>query len=172
MHIRLSITLAAFVLFIGCERGPSATSDTVPPTQPVPEGSTSTVNQPGNDPVTSVDVKREIREAFDAARDYTAQRRDELGVKLQEKKDFLDRKIMELDEKSTAMTQEAKADWARDKVVIQQKKAELEARLEELKKSSEPAWQDLKEGTSKAWNEFQDAVENAASHFQSDKSVK
>ena len=68
-----------------------------------------------------------------------------------------------------------KADKARsegkfeyDKIieVLQQKQNEVQAKLHELKSSSDDAWGDIRGGTEKAWAELKNAFDKAASKFK------
>jgi uncharacterized protein YhaN len=50
--------------------------------------------------------------------------------------------------------------------VLRAKQASMQAKLQELKTSSDDAWGDLKEGLDHSWNQVKDSFDKAAARFK------
>src|SRR6185503_7834918 len=106
---------AATLLCLGCR-----------PARPLEAGASSTN-------VSASEVKREIREAADATKGYLAASKDEFVASVQEKLNKLDPQIAELETKTEALKDDAKAEGKKALASLREQRAQLGQKLDELR---------------------------------------
>jgi len=142
---------AAAVGLTGC--ADQAQSDSIPP------------------PLTNVsarEVRRETREAVDAARQFAAENREKFLASTEAKLKECGQKIADLDAKlgTLAYEYDAKAEGTKALDALREKRTQLGQQLEKLRQCSEEAWQDAKASVESAVAEVDKAYENAKSRFK------
>jgi hypothetical protein len=118
------------------------------------------------DKVTGDDVKRETKEAVDAAAKLAAQKKQEYQRELEKKLADLDQQIDAWKAKASKATAEAKVEMDKKLVVLKEKRDAVAQKMKELGDSTSAAWADVKVGIEKAYDELKDAVENAKDNFK------
>ena len=68
--------------------------------------------------------------------------------------------------KAGSLKADAKIEFQRQLVTLQQKRQEAGAKLEDLYTRTDVAWDDLKEGTETAWRDLWRAMERVAARFR------
>lgn len=121
--------------------------------------------------VTSMDVKKEAKEAIQTAKTYTQQQKEEYLHQLDAKIKEFDREMQELLAKTKSSTIEMK-DESKAKVdqsleELRNKKQAATEKLNELKSSSSEAWEEIKSGMDSAMDELNKAFDRARSDFKS-----
>jgi hypothetical protein len=116
--------------------------------------------------VTSEDVKKETKEAYETALEYSKQRKEEILRQMQAKLDQYKQNIEKLKIKTELMGQGLKADFDRRVDELQAKQAAAEEKLSELKSSSGKAWSEIKEGLDQAMLDLEQAYVDAHSQFK------
>lgn len=139
------ITLAATVLLAGC--GPSE------PTQPATETPSPT------------GLKKEVKEAAVATKEYLAGSKDAFLATMNEKLAACDARIAELTAKSEGYKDDAKVQADQTLAALKEKRGKLNEKLEAFKQASADTWQDLKAGLATAMEELEKAYENAKAKF-------
>lgn len=115
--------------------------------------------------VTSEDVKKETKEAYATAVEYSKQQRDEFQRKMQAKLDEYRKRIYELQIEAEEMSAQVKANMNRRLEDLEAKREAAEEKLEQLKSSSAKAWAEIKEGLDKAVKDLDQAYQDASSQF-------
>ena len=77
----------------------------------------------------------------------------------------LQTKIDELRVKASLAKEDAKDAYQEQMKTLNHKQQEAQAKLQELKSSSENAWQEVKAGMDNALNDLQNAFNKATTHF-------
>jgi hypothetical protein len=116
--------------------------------------------------VTSEDVKKETKEAYETAVEYSKQQKEEILRQMQAKLDQYKQNIEKLKIKTELMGQGLKADFDRRIEELQAKQEAAEEKLSELKSSSGKAWSDIKEGLDQAMLDLDQAYVDARSQFK------
>jgi Skp family chaperone for outer membrane proteins len=116
--------------------------------------------------VTSEDVKKETKEAYDTAVEYSKQQKEEILRKMQAKLDQYKQNIEKLKIKTELMSEGLKADFDRRVDELQEKQEAAEEKLSELKSSSGKAWSEIKEGLDQAMLDLDQAYVDARSQFK------
>lgn len=121
--------------------------------------------------VTSMDVKKEAKEAIQTAKTYTKQQKEEYLNQLDAKIKEFDREMQELLAKTKSSAIEMK-DESKEKVnqsleELRKKKQAAAEKLNELKSSSNEAWEEIKSGMDSAIDELNKAFDRARSDFGS-----
>src|SRR5262249_31401609 len=111
--------------------------------------------------VTTADIKTKVKEALEAAKNYSYDRKDEYAQKLQNVADDLNKKIAELKIQAEQAGAEAKARLQPQIDELRKKSEVVQQRLRKGKEASPAVWNDIKAGASKALEELQDAFEKA-----------
>ncbi|MBI3879632.1 MAG: hypothetical protein HY301_06155 [Verrucomicrobia bacterium] len=142
--------LAAALTLAGCDQAKP------PESTPTPALKTN---------ASAADVKKEVKEAVDTARNYVADNKDQFLASTEQKFKELDLKIDELGKKAETLTTDAKAEVSRALDALHEQRTELGQKFDDLKKSSQEAWKDAKTGFESAWAELEKAYDNAKSKF-------
>lgn len=139
------IALAATVLLAGC--GPSE------PPQPATETNSTT------------GLKKEVKEAAVATKEYLAGSKDEFIATMNEKLAACDARIAELAAKSEGYKDDAKVQADQALAALKEQRGKLNEKLEAFKQAGADTWQDMKAGLATAMNELEKAYENAKAKF-------
>jgi len=122
-------------------------------------------------PLTNVsarEVRRETREAVDAAKQFAAENKEKFLASTEAKLKECGQKIADLDAKLATLAYEydAKAEGSKALDALREKRTQLGQQLEKLRQCSEEAWQDAKAAVESAAAEVDNAYENAKSRFK------
>ena len=115
--------------------------------------------------VSSGDVKKETKEAYETAAEYTKQQKEEFQREMQAKLDEYRKIIYELRVETEEMSAQVKANMNRHIEDLEAKRKAAEEKLAQLKSSSGKAWAEIKKGLDQAVNDLDQAYENASSQF-------
>lgn len=152
--MKLLLTLASVVsiALVGCSESPEATE---------------TEHSTYKPPVTSSNVKDEVKGATDAVAQFAAQKRDEYAADLQDKMDELDVKIEKLKAKSADVKDDAKAKWDDKMKALQAKREAAAEKFAKMKDASGDAWEEMRSGLQKSWEELREAFDDASAELES-----
>jgi DNA anti-recombination protein RmuC len=114
----------------------------------------------------AADVKKKAAEAVDAAKDYTAQQKEEFRKKVEAEAAELSIKIDELNRRMAEAKKDASAQAQVVMRDLEKKKQEALKRVEELRSSGAEAWDSLKRNSEKALDDLQRAYRHAAPFFK------
>jgi CHASE3 domain sensor protein len=148
MKLKLTYQVAAFavsIILAGCAKNDqTATEQTTPPRET---------------PVAASDVKKEVKEAADATKNYLDKNKDQFMASVDTQLKTFDARINELGQKAEGLKDDTKVEA--DKVLdgLREKRGELTPKLDELKKSSAQSWQEIKSGFSAAMTDLEKALE-------------
>ena len=121
--------------------------------------------------VTSMDVKKEVKEAVETAKSYTQQQKEEYLRQIDAKIKEFDREMQELLAKAqsgaTDLKEEGKAQFDQSMEELRNKKEAATKKLNEINSASGEAWKDIKSGMESAMDELSKAFDRARSHFKS-----
>jgi len=114
--------------------------------------------------VTTEEVRKEIREALQAAKSYTYQQKDEYRKRLNRVLERTNERIEQL--QARAEKSDAKKEYSEQIEKLRRLRARLEARLERVKSATPGAWDDLKAGVSSALQDLGKAFEKAGDRYR------
>jgi CHASE3 domain sensor protein len=117
-------------------------------------------------PVSAGHVKKEIKGAAEAIKEYTLQQKEEYQKRLEAQLKEMHQKIADLQTKAAKAAPEAKANLQEQANEIQKKWEATEEKLTELEKATGKAWEDLKSGMGAAMDDLQKSYDKASSHFK------
>jgi hypothetical protein len=117
-------------------------------------------------PVSAEDLRREVRDALEAAKAYTFQQKDEYQRRLEALTRELDERIDDLRDRAEAVGAEARKEYAQEIEELRQRREAVRQRLARVKSASAEAWEDIKSGVSAALEDLQKAYERARSRFK------
>lgn len=117
---------------------------------------------PGEKLVTGEDVKKEVGEAVDTAKDFTMQKRDEYAKQINQKLKGLDVKIAELEAKGANLKDDAKKKWNEKLDDLKMKRGKVAEKVDQFSKSSADAWEGLKKDMDSAWENLKKSYDNTA----------
>lgn len=109
---------------------------------------------------------RELKEAGEAVSDWSAETKDELIKKAEEKLADLNTKLDELKAQAADASDDAKARWDEQIEELEQKRTAFTEKLDELKSSGEAAWQEMATGLKNAWAKLEQSSKDAASELK------
>ena len=124
--------------------------------------------QPGDEPVTFGDVKRDVGQAAKTTLTLADQTKDQVVAATKSKLDLLKSKLNDGKALAAAKGAEAKAKFDDLKADADVKLDQAKVKMTELQESSGEAWQSLKAGLFKAVIEVEQAVGEAAEAFGDD----
>ena len=111
------------------------------------------------------DVKKEVKEAYDATKAYTQEQmgafQQEAETKLAEYKKGID----QLQSKAENLEGDAKAKAEQQLTALRQKRDALSEKLTDLSSSGANAWEQIKSGVDAALEDLEDAYQKAAAEF-------
>jgi len=117
-------------------------------------------------PVQAEDVRREVREALQAAKSYTFQRKDEYQRKLQDVLNDMDERIDDLQEQAEAATGQARKDAEAKLRQLRSKRDVVRDRLDRVSAATADTWDRVTGAVSDAVQDFQKMYDDVRSHFQ------
>jgi len=114
--------------------------------------------------VSSEEVRKEIREALQAAKSYTFEQKDEYHKRLNRVLERTNERIDQL--RAKAAQSDAKKEYSEQIEKLRRLRAKLQAQAERVKSATPGAWKDLKAGLSSALQDLGKAFEKAGDHFR------
>jgi len=123
--------------------------------------------QPESKPATvsKEDVKKEAKEAYDAAKAYTQEQMQAFRKQMEIKLNEFGEKIDQLQAKTEKLGEDGKAKAQQQLTALRQKRDEVSEKLKELGSSSGNAWDQLKSGIDEAMEDLGNAYKKAAAEF-------
>jgi len=115
--------------------------------------------------VSSEDVKKETKEALEAAKELTVQQKEEFQKKMRDELDRMQKEIDRLVFKANQAKKETRAELNKAIGELQQKKDATARKLQDLESASGNAWNDLKSGLNASMEEFEKSYAKAKSRF-------
>jgi len=117
-------------------------------------------------PLTAADVRREVREALEAVKDYTFQNKDEYQRRLEQVLNDLNARAEDLQRRAAQAGEQAREQLRPQLEALRQKSEAVRRQLDKVKAATPDAWSDIKAGVSSAVDELQKAFEKASSRYQ------
>lgn len=117
-------------------------------------------------PETVDSVKQKVKEALQAAKNYTYDHKDEYAQKLQNVVDDVNAKIADLKARAEKAGAEAQAQLQPQIDELRQKGREVQRQLDKVQAATPAAWSEIKTRVSKALEDLQDAFEKAKEKFK------
>jgi hypothetical protein len=125
--------------------------------------------QKAGDPTGQKEVSQEVKEAFDAIKNYSAEQRDEAVKKVKVAMDRLDASIQGMEdrlEKKWGQMDQAARENARSAIQsLRKKRTELAEWYGAMKHSSANAWEDVKKGFLDSYDSLSKAFDKAVKSF-------
>ena len=146
MKLKLTFIPLAAVLLTGC--GPSE------PPQPATQS-----------PPSTAEVKKEVKEATTATKEYLAGSKEEFVATMKQKLAEFDARISELATKSEGYKDDAKVQADKALASLKEQRGKLNEQFESFKQASADTWRDMKAGLASAMDELERAYENAKAKF-------
>jgi TolA-binding protein len=157
--------LAATVLALtlGCSDAASTT-----PTDATPSKAHGVESDAASqdDSATLEDVKKEVGEAAEAAREFTSQEMQEYADSLNNKLEELNTQFDQLQQKGQELAGDAKQQWEDRLSALKEKRKKLQEDLNQLGDASGDAWHEMKDGIDAAWDDLKKATDEAAMEFE------
>jgi vacuolar-type H+-ATPase subunit I/STV1 len=116
-------------------------------------------------PVHADDVRREVREALQAAKSYTFQRKDEYQRKLQDVLNDMDERIDDLQEQAETATGQARKEAEAKLRELRAKREVVRERLQKVNAATADTWDRVTAAVSDAVQDFQKMYDDVRSHF-------
>jgi hypothetical protein len=118
--------------------------------------------------VSAREVRKEAREAVDAASQFAAENKERFVASMEAKLKECGQKIADFEGKLATLASEytAKAEGSKALDALREKRTQMGQQLEKLRQSSQEAWQDAKAAVDAAAAEVDKAYENAKSRFK------
>jgi TolA-binding protein len=135
------------VVLAGCDKTPEAASDAPPPA--------------GNDSART--VQKEAREALATARERVGESKEQFVAVTEAKLKELDVKIAELGVKMQTLQADAQTEGSKALQSLQEQRAKLAPKFEEVKQASQATWEQTKAGFEAALSEVQKACSDLKS---------
>lgn len=124
------------------------------------------VHAAGTPEVTEEDLKRESREAVDAARQYSAQQKEAFQKRMQKELDDLQPKIEELKRQAESASEQVRIEAKRQIRELEKERDKASRKLTELQAAGEEAWGELKTGMNAALTELRQSYDRAKSRLR------
>jgi len=116
-------------------------------------------------PVQAEDVRREVREALQAAKRYTFRQKDEYQRKLQDVLNDMDERIDDLQEQAETATGQARKDAEAKLRELRAKRGVVRDRLDKVSAATADTWDRVTGAVSDAVQDFQKMFDDVSSHF-------
>ena len=113
----------------------------------------------GEKQVTGEDVKKEVGEAVDTAKDFTKQKQEEYVKQINQKLKDMEVKIAELEAKGADLKDDAKKKWNEKLDDLKMKRGKVAEKVDQFSKSSADAWQGLKKDIDSAWDNLKETYD-------------
>ena len=111
------------------------------------------------------DVKKEVKEAYEATKAYTQEQMQAFRQETETKLDEYKKDIDQLQAKAETLEGDAKAKVEQQLTALRQKRDEVSEKLKNLSSSGGNAWEEIKSGINAAMQELGDAYQKAAAEF-------
>jgi predicted RNase H-like nuclease (RuvC/YqgF family) len=124
-------------------------------------------DQPQSKPATvsSDDVKKEAKEAYEATKAYTQEQMQTIRKQMETRLDEYGKEIDQLKSKTEKLEGDAKAKAEQQLMALRQKRHGVSEKVKELGSSSGNAWEQLKSGIDAAMEDLGNAYKKAAAEF-------
>jgi len=124
-------------------------------------------DQPESKPgtVSSDDVKKEAREAYEATKTYTQEQMQAVREQMETKLDEYGKEIDQLQAKAEKLEGDAKAKAEQQLTALRQKRDAVAEKVKELGSSSGSAWEQLKSGIDAAMEELANTYKKVVAEF-------
>jgi Skp family chaperone for outer membrane proteins len=124
-------------------------------------------DQPQSKPgtVSSDDVKKEAREAYEATKAYTQEQMQAVRKQMETKLDEYGKEIDQLQAKAEQLEGDAKAKAEQQLTALRQKRDAVAEKVKELGSSSGSAWEQLKSGIDAAMEELANTYKKVVAEF-------
>jgi len=111
------------------------------------------------------DVKLDAARSITTTATYSQQERDSMIEDMKAKMATMDENIETLRLKGKDLAIDARANWDKSMVALDEKRRLAKERLDEIGESSSKAWSDLEKGAKAAWEDLSKAFQEASSEF-------
>lgn len=148
--IHLVSAVAAVGLLVGCEPNTPSSTDNVPTSAGASKAS---------------DVKKEIGEAVEAARQSAAHARARYVTSVEAQLQTMDEQIAELTRKSESLAGDARNQLNDTVASLKEKRREAGERWQEVKNARTEAWQGVKTGFDAVMKDLEREFQNAKSRY-------
>ena len=115
--------------------------------------------------VSAEDVKKETKEAVEAAKELTVQQKEEFQKTMRDELDRMQKEIDRLVFKANQAKKETRAELNKAIGELQKKKDATAKKLHDLESASGKAWDDLKSGLNASMDELGKSYKRAQSRF-------
>ena len=116
--------------------------------------------------VTAQDVKKESKEASNAAVAYPEQKKEAYQQQIEAELKAFDQKLDKLKAGAMGLKDEAKVEYNQKIALLEQKKKSASETFNTLKSASGETWNDMKSGMDKAVDELRDTYDKVIAHFK------
>ncbi len=116
-------------------------------------------------PVQAEDVRREVRDALQAAKRYTFRQKDEYQRKLQDVLNDMDERIDDLQEQAESAAGQARKDAEAKLRELRAKRGVVRDRLDKVSAATADTWDRVTGAVSDAVQDFQKMFDDVSSHF-------
>lgn len=149
----LTLCLSALVL------GPrSATAAETPPTD-------KPAAQMPDEKTTAEEVDKKVKDALDALKSYSAEKKDEATERMRGLMQDMDARIArlqtDLETRRQALSESARRQTEETLESLKRQREELSGHYDKLKQGSAKAWEDIKKGFSRAFESFRKSLKTA-----------
>ncbi len=110
-------------------------------------------------------VAQAISDAFEIAKKFTYQQKDQYERKLQPVLDDIDQRIDELSERAAEATPEARAQIEKDLAQVRRQREILQDKLSKIEASTPEAWNDIRSAVHNAIDDVQQGIDHARAHI-------
>ncbi len=117
-------------------------------------------------PLSTADVRREVRRTFESARNYGYEKKAEYEKKLKRVLGDLNERTADLQEKAKEAGAAAQKRYQKELDELQQTRKVVEDKLERVRRATPGAWEEVKSGLRSAAVDLQKAFERARSRFE------
>ncbi|MCA9414530.1 MAG: hypothetical protein KC944_25170, partial [Candidatus Omnitrophica bacterium] len=104
---------------------------------------------------TGEDVKKEVSEAYETAKDYAAEKRDEMQAKISKQYEQLKGEVQKMQVKASQASDESVEKLNMQKEKLKQQLDDLQPQIEKMKEAGKEAWSDLANGVQETLDEIQ-----------------
>jgi len=124
-------------------------------------------DQPQSKPgtVSSDDVEKEAKEAYEATKTYTQEQMQTIRKQMETKLDEYGKEIDQLQAKTEKLEGDAKAKAEQHLAALRQKRDAVGEKVKDLGSSSGDAWEQVKSGVDAAMEDLGNAYKKAAAEF-------
>ena len=140
-------------------------------TAPADKPAAETMDKPKADETTTAEeVDKKVKEALEALKSYSAEKKDEAAEHMQSLMQDMDGRIArlqaDLDEKRKARSETARQKTEETLEALKRQRDELSGHYDKLKQGSAKAWEDLKKGFSQAMESLRKSLQSAEEEAQ------